>query len=352
MCRHISGSTKKPLIGAQRLLVVFLGTWYFGVLFQPALALAQSPIPLVKEVQGLRAEVARLSGDQARTERDLREIKGKLEETGWKALDFASQVSSAQWTMFGTGLAFIGLIVAVAALGAYQAVLRRMQSNLDAAAARLQENLTNVIRREEARLQAEVSKRAESIKEMMESSRQSVQARTFGLISYAFWEQHDEISGTSVPELDEKCRNLETAIYLSQLALECAHKAGDGGPDGEALLTTLRANRAYYIADLAHLAHNESRLSKRFSEDHRKIALELANIVLPTATKSMAVDGETRWPEWLESSCWVLWNLGEGNQRKNVLQHLRQIYEHKAVTDKTKKWIRKRYFQNGEPAWA
>ena len=309
-----------------------------------------TPRELARDIEKLRQKVRDdingMRSAQAATTETVKEVRSKLDETGWKALDFASQLSSAQWTMFGTGLAILGLLSAVIAFGAYQGLLRMMRSNLDRAAARVEGRLTAAIKKEETRLQGEVDARIADLHKMMESSRQGVQARTFGLIAYAFWEQNDAVTGSTPTERDEKWRNLQSAIHLSDLALDCATKVG-ADPDAEALLTSIRSNRAFYIADLALLAKQDERFSARFTADYRKEAVSLANTVLPIATKEQDV----RWSEWLESCCWVFWMLGGENQKRETLVRLRYIYLHKDVTDEMKLWIRKRYFENKEPVW-
>lgn len=350
MPKNLPSSSSKLTCG----LVAFLTSAAIVLIAIDQKAIAQSQATITqsaKDIQKLKSDVEQIRRDQSATQKDVTHIKNKLDETGWKALDFASQLSGAQWAMFGTGLGILSVVVAVAAFGAYQGLMRMMKSNLDRAAIRMEGRLTTAIRKEEARLQTEMDKRVQGIKEMMESSRQSVQARTFSLISYAFWEQHHVGTGTSASERDEKCRNVESAIHLSGLALECAMKTDLSGAEGEELITTIRSNRAFYITDLACLAKQDERLSNRFSEDQRKEAIALANAVLPTAIKRMSQDGDTRWPEWMESCCWVFWVLGEENQKKTTLIDLRRVYDHKNVTDEMKAWIRKRYFENKEPAW-
>lgn len=313
------------------------------------LALAQpSTSQTSKDIRNLRSEMENVRKEQAAAREKTDAIAKKLDDTGWKALDFASQLSSAQWAMFGTGLAFMGLVVAVLGLGAYQGVLKAMQINLESAATRLEERLTAAIAKEEERLRAEFDRRIESIKTMMEDGRQRAQALTYGSISFAFWDQHNEISGATSAENDEKCRNLEAALHLSNLAIDCAAKAGEGNRE---LLTSLRSNRAYYFTDLALLVAADGRLAKHFSADRRNMALELANDVRRTAKEFMTTGSDANWPEWLETACWVYWNLGDEDATKNALLDLRTLYEHKRADREMKEWIRKRYFKNDEPAW-
>lgn len=299
---------------------------------------------MVKQMEELRAELASLNAAHTSTARELKDIKTKLDDTGWKALDLAAQLSSAQWAMFGTGLAILGLFLTVAAFGAYQGVVRLVETKLNAAAEQAEEHLRDGIRKEEARIRDELDK---SVKAVMEVTRLSALARMYGTISHAFWEQHNRATGASDAEVDEKRRNLETAIHLSRQGMEAAAKAGQD----ERLLTSLQSNTAYYLAEFSRFVTTAPKFAQLFRPKDREEALRLAELVREKARPAMAQEQvDEVVPDQLENACWVLWSLGDEAQKNAANELIRWLYEHPKSSQEMKTWIVEKYYENKKPA--
>ena len=315
-------------------------------------ALAQGNSPIRKDVEQLRSEVTNVGKAQAATADDVKKIKEKMDETGWKALDFASQVASAQWTMFGTGLAVLGFVFAVVGVAAYQMIMRRMRFRLNAAATRLEARLTKNIENEELRLQQEMNKRGEAVKQMMESTRFAVQARLFGAVAHVFWEQHSKNEGASQAELEEKRRNLETSIHLARRGVEITHGVVVDSAEDRNLLTALQAANAYYLAEFWRFAAANAQFSPLLKDEEKREALNLASVAQKSAQRSLAANSDPLAREHIESACWVFWNLGAEAEKRRAMETLREVYELDSSDNAMRDWIRQRYFENKEPTWS
>jgi hypothetical protein len=271
---------------------------------------------------------------------DVNGFRKELGDTGLKAFDAALKVSNLKWQIAGITITvtFTALAVVLTVLGwGGQKWLRDL----------LKKDADEVI---------------QAMKQMTQTSRFSIEASSMASIAYAFWVQHDQITDKSQSSLSEKVRNLEAALLLSDHALQSAGKLDETDPELEILLTNARSSYAYYLTDMIRLIdENPGTFSERGKtaqeRGEREKALSLAATFWPIVNKHRSTaGGDKRWIEWKESYCWVLWSLGDQDQKQRaetlvgeVYREVREVYKDASAAEEMRDWIRKKYFQGLAP---
>ena len=280
-------------------------------------------VQLEAAVKSLTATTTKLNSDQTSISADVREVKDKLFDAGYKALDFSTKLTSMQWQIFTIIIGLLSFVLTFGGVGVYVALRKNLEKDM---------------------------------KEMTRMSRHRIESSSLGKISLAFWQQHDHSTDDSAASLSEKARNLDAAISLARLALDAAEELDDAEPEHESLLAIQTSNLAYYLADMANLIRQKpasfvARAAQAAKAGEVEMALRLARALLPIANKYRDQKGkDVSWTYWMESYCWVLWICGNDAEKKRAKSLVSELYKDERVTEEDlRPWIRKRYFEDKEP---
>lgn len=214
----------------------------------------------------------------------VEEMNKRIGESGWKALDATTKLSSLQWQTYGFVLA---LLVAVS-YGGWQGI-KLLRDKL------------------EADLKGSMAKHEDEL-------RNSTGALAFGQLCMGFWNLYETVPAGPAAEQERK-RFLEAALLLSTYALEYAEKLAACGEDKyNHLITNVKANHAYWLAAEPNPAH-PGQPHPRNAEPALKIAQE----AFAYASVCMKAEGTKyieKWPNWVESYCYVLTRFGTAADRQ------------------------------------
>src|SRR5882672_2621316 len=86
---------------------------------------------IAASISVLENDLKQLRSDQSEMKTNVGGLQKKLEESGMKALDYASQFSGIQWSMFQTGLSIGGLILAAFGLFGYKLIEGTLERKID-----------------------------------------------------------------------------------------------------------------------------------------------------------------------------------------------------------------------------
>ena len=259
------------------------------------------------------SRISRVEASVSEIEASVSGIKSKLDESGWKALDATQKLFSLQWAIWGFFLALVSL----GGFGGFQGYKM------------LRDKLENELK--------------DSMRKYEGETRHRNQTMTFTYISYAIWKLFDQDKTLAY---DQKKQYLEAALGLSRFALGHAEALAILGKDEhDDLITTARANHAYWLAQEA----DPSDLTKP-RPGNREEALQLGKKVISVALKYMKMDGTThisRWPNWAETYCWVLTRYGDAAQKATAKALIEKVCNDERVDENWKKDIRAEYLTTG-----
>jgi hypothetical protein len=253
-----------------------------ALFLSPAQAQNQDAKPLTRaEVEKGYAEI---KGEHAKLVKVVDDLQARIGESGWKALDATTKLNALQWQTYGFILA---LLVAIT-FGGWQGI-KLLRDKM------------------EADFSASMSKHENVL-------RHSTGALAFGELSHGFWVQYSAVP-PGAGAAPEKKRMLDAAMLHSGYALEHAEKLEALDAEKyEELITNVRANHAYWLAE-----ESDSNLPGKPNPKNAEPALRIAKLAYKVAAVYMQSEGSkfiNRWPDWIESYCYVLMRFGTADEKK------------------------------------
>jgi hypothetical protein len=252
------------------------------------------PPPERTDSAALRQRIERNEARVSEVEKQLISITTKLEESGWKALDATTKLSALTWQT----LSFFIALMAAFTYGGWQGYkLLRDKLEMD-----LKESMSNY----EAIL------------------RHSTGAMAFGELCMGFWEQYSSIPASEPGAEGTKKRLLDATLKMSVFALEHVERLEPLDYEKyEDLITNVKINFAYWLAVEPDPA-DPSKPNPKNAEKAQKLA-NTAFVVATKYWKSEGVKYLNRWPEWIESYCFVLTRFGDTEQQVVAKEIIRQV---------------------------
>jgi hypothetical protein len=275
----------------------------------------EKPAAQIDELQRanriLRADYDALKAEYGKLAGVVEEINRRVGDSGWKALDATTKLSSLQWQT----LAFVLALLVAGSFGGWQGykLLRD-------------------------KLEGEIRASMRSYETIL---RHSTGAFAFGQISMGFWSQYGAIPAQPSTE-QEKERLLGAAILMSSFALDEAERLEALGDEKYVeLITNVKANHAYWLAEQPN-PNDRSKANPKNAD----AALKLAKQAFAVASAHMKADGTksiTKWPDWIESYCFVTTRFGTQEDKDAAKELIRALCTDVRVNPTWRSQIRKEY---------
>ena len=270
-------------------------------------SIPQKVVELEKNVADLREQLTRARSDQKQLSIEISEMEKRIGDAGWKSLDANTKLSSLQWQTLG----FVFTVILAVSFGGWQGY-RAVREKLEA-------EIVVLVKEHEGVL------------------RSSTGATLFGELSMGMWKQYSAIPNS--PEtLEERKRWLDTAIRFSGSSLKHAQNLASLDKTKYVdLVTNVLANHAYWLAE-------DDRLNSRSVNGLQ--ALLLAKQAFSVASgylKGTGTDFIHRWPDWIESYCFVLSRFGTDAEKAGTKEIIRAVCDDVRVDPAWKAEIRKEY---------
>ena len=253
-----------------------------ALFLSPALAQNQGAKPLT------RAEVEKAHADMkiehAKLVKVVDDLHARIGESGWKALDATTKLNALQWQTYS----FILALLVAGTFGGWQG-FKLLRDKLEADFRTSMSEHENMLRH-------------------------STGALAFGELSHGFWVQYSAVPH-GAGNAQEKKRLLDAAMLHSTYALEHAEKLEALEAEKyEELITNVRANHAYWLAE-----ESDPNLPGKPNPKNAEPALRIAKQAHKVAAVYMQGQGSkfiNRWPDWIESYCYVLMRFGTADEKK------------------------------------
>lgn len=262
---------------------------------------------LEKETRNLREQANTLRADYDKLGDKVVVLQQRVGDDGWKALDATTKLSSLQWQTYG----FVLTIILAFSFGGWQGY-KLLKDKLEL-------EIMTVIRGQEGVL------------------RHSAGALSFGQLSMGIWNQYSAIPETPGTTAEKK-RLLDTAILLSSFAVDHAEKLEPLEKTKFIdLITNIRANHAYWLAEDERTSGNQK------NADRATALAKQAFAVASTYLKGKGIDYINRWPDWIESYCFVLSRFGTDAEKLATKEIIRAVCNDVRVDGAWRAQIRKEY---------